>query len=471
MEPKKRWRLLQQLDAETLQGFMRFVSSPYYNSGKAVIALLKEVVALISKEKELEDRKIWAKIYPSEAYNDVRFRKIVSELGKLLRKYLATQQLQQDPVSEPLFTLRHLLDKGLTADTESILALTNERIENQPFRNHDFQYQKYQIEKAAYEVHELENYHMERSNIEAIIGHLDTFYLSEKLRLYCSMLSRTNIVKHDYQLLFIDEIIEHVDREGYFDCVSVRLYYLMLQTFRHQEDETFFRNLVTFAGQHYLQFPKMEMYNVYGQALNCCIIFINKGRLDFLEEYRNLFFSLLEKGLAYSPSTGELSPWRFANTVSVLNRLGLFQISETFIAEQQAFLPAQWASNAVSYNLAQVYFYQKKYDAVLLQLREVEYEDVSYNLGAKAIMLATYFETSEWVALDHLIDSFSTFLKRNQKLTPDRKKNYQNLVKFLKKLLELRFSDRKALQQLIVQVQESPVASKKWLLEKIQESV
>ena len=47
-----------------------------------------------------------------------------------------------------------------------------------------------------------------------------------------------------------------------------------------------------------------------------------------------------------------------------------------------------------------MYRYQNNFDKVLSLLRDVEYEDIGYNLISKAILIITYYELDELDALD-----------------------------------------------------------------------
>ena len=120
--------------------------------------------------------------------------------------------------------------------------------------------------------------------------------------------------------------------------------------------------------------------------------------------------------------------------------------------------------------MAQLYFYQKKHEKVIAQLQEVEYEDVSYNLGSKAMLLATYYETNEMDALYFLFESFRAYLNRHKDIPPQRRENYGNLIKFTKRLTKIMPGDQKAIDKLKTEVSSTKnIASASWLRNKIAE--
>ena len=165
---------------------------------------------------------------------------------------------------------------------------------------------------------------------------------------------------------------------------------------------------------------------------------------------------------------GKLPEWFFKNIAMIGLRLKEYDWIEKFIFDYQHFLPEDVRQNAVTFNLAQLYFYQKKYDKVIEQLRNVEYEDIIYNFNSKTLLIATYFEMEEIDVLYSLMDTFRTFLNRRKDVPEQRRKLYINLIKFTKKLTNISPKNKKALLDLKQEVLETKnVASMNWLLEKI----
>jgi len=145
---------------------------------------------------------------------------------------------------------------------------------------------------------------------------------------------------------------------------------------------------------------------------------------------------------------------------------------EKFIHDFNHKIPELNRDNTVTYTLAQLYFYQKKYDKVIEQLRNVEYDDVSYNLNSKTMLLMTYFETDEYEPLYSLFESFRTYLNRQKELSSDRKALYKNLIKFTKKLTKIMPGDKAEVKRLKEEIAATGnVASLNWIQEKIEELV
>jgi hypothetical protein len=105
---------------------------------------------------------------------------------------------------------------------------------------------------------------------------------------------------------------------------------------------------------------------------------------------------------------------------------------------------------------------------VLKLLRTVEYEDPTYNLNSKIMLMLTFYETQEFESLSSLLSSFDLYLRRKKEISSERKHLYMNLIKYLRALLRIGPGDSKALVKLRQQVNTTDeVVNKEWLLEKI----
>jgi alpha-amylase/alpha-mannosidase (GH57 family) len=115
-------------------------------------------------------------------------------------------------------------------------------------------------------------------------------------------------------------------------------------------------------------------------------------------------------------------------------------------------------------------FTEKQYENVIELLREVEYENVTYALGGKLMLLKTYYELDELTPLDSLLDSFRIYLRRNQLISREIKQQYLNVLRIVKRMAQVAPYDRKAIEKLRNQVDKSnSLADKNWILAKLKE--
>jgi hypothetical protein len=278
------------------------------------------------------------------------------------------------------------------------------------------------------------------------------------------------VADYEYDILFIDEIIKHVEDNRYEEVPQIRMYYLMYQLYTIDNGIDIYMQLKSEIFRNIESFPIGEAHDIINAALNFCISQINRGNESFRSEIFELYNYSLKKELIYI--NNEITPSTFRNIVVIALRLKEFNWAERFIEEYSKKLNLKYRDNIVRLNLSQIKFYKNRYHEVLDLLRSVDYEDITMNLQAKSILLATYYELDEYDPLSSFLNSFKVYLSRKNKLIPkSRLVNYNNLIRFTKKLISTPFTDKEALLKLKKQIEEEPsIASKAWLLEKLAEA-
>lgn len=454
---------------ERLSG-KRFLESPYFNSSKELLTLFLECNKLIDKSKQLNKQFLWKKVAGNKPYNDLRFRKYCSDLSKLMEKFLAQQVFDRDEAQQKIFLLKSLEKKS---KAEKLIHSTIHNSENMmrdhPYRDTSYYLNKYLIQKGFYEAQGFDTNRGVLAIIEEISSNLDFFYFGEKLRMITEVITREKEKSHTYDIGLKEEIPKLIrDKMAFFSqSPQIEIYFQIFEILSNPVEEDSYFRLKTLIGKNSHLFPReVAVGELYAAAQNYCVRKINIGNRKFLGELFDLFKMLINQNLIITDS--EISPWYFKNIIVVALRLGEYSWTENFILKYKDFLPEALRENAVTYNLANLYFYQKRYNEVIQQLQYVEYDDLSYNLNSKAMLIATYFELDELDLLDSHLDTFDTFLKRRKDIGKDRIEIYRLLIKFTRRLTRIIPSDKEALSKLKEEIQNTKgVVNANWLLEKI----
>ena len=471
MYNSKLYTILQHFDKYEQNRCRKYVQSPYFNRSEELIFLFEIFIKDINRAKprSIGREEIWKKLQPKKKYDDVRFRKYCSDLLKLVEGFLAQEFYNNNELEKSAYLMQALIKKKIPELAPTAIRNAHRLINNLKYRDANFYYSNYKIENYYYYLTEFETKRSERSNIEEISENLDIFFLAEKLRIFCADITQRTLAEHEYKLFFTDKILDHLSKFDYEKYPPVALYYQIYLTLTQTDHEEHYFKLKYLLDEYGLIFPPDEAKDVlYMAAQNYCIRKINKGNSRFMGELFSLYEDLLAKEIIIAD--GELSPWYFKNIVVVALRLGKYEWTENFIHTYSKMLPDAFRENALTYNLAQVYFYQKKHEKVIELLREVEYEDVAYNLNSKSLLIATYYETDEFEPLYSLFESFRTYLNRHKDIPDSRRQLYKNLIKYTKKLAGIAPGDGKAIKKLKEEIEiNKNIASANWLKEKIAE--
>ena len=356
MYNSKLYTILEHFDKYEQNRCRKYIQSPYFNRSDELVHLFDSLVSAINGENgvRLDKEYLWEKLQPGKDYDDVRFRKYCSDLLKLIEGYLAQQAYEENPLHQATY-LMEAIGKRKIKKLNSTAIRTSRRLSSQQkYKPSSYYFYQYEVEKHLYQLTDSDLKRARRNNVEEIANNLDRFYIAEKLRYYCLVLMQQFYISEEYEILLIEEIISQIRKYGFDDIPPIAVYYQIYLTLTESSDEKHYFKLIEVLQEHGAQFPPEDAYNIYTYALNYCIGKVNKGQQHFLEEYFRLYQELLDNEIIFID--GELSPWDFKNIIVIALRLGRFKWVEQFIENYKDRLRESYRDNAVTYNLAQVYF-------------------------------------------------------------------------------------------------------------------
>jgi hypothetical protein len=470
LHTNKVWQVLRCLDTAEYRRLMKYLNSPYFIQSKTLGRLCEILLRHIEQGKAGFDRQaVWQKIFPGEPYDDVNFRKACSDLLKQVEGFMAQETIAQDEARQAIDTLDFVVRRKVEPLFNSALREARSEIEKSPYRSLNYYQNAYSVERQYYAMLDFDVKVNVRANLEEISYNLDIFYWIEKLKLYSSVLSQKRTGNYDYKLDFVNEILTYLKQFPIEEVPELAIYYYSFLTLQDEGNVEHYYNLRRFLDKYGTVMPQQEAIELFDSALHYCTGKINKGNRDFLQEYFDLCDDALKSGIFLFK--GELAPWRFNNIVAAALRLGKLDWAENFVENHKGYLSSDTRQNTYTFNLARVFLYQKKYTNVLNLLRDVEYEDIGYNLISKAILIIAYYELDEQEALDSFTESFRVFLNRHKNIPHQRRKSYLNLIKYTRRLTRLAPGDKAAVEKLREEIirEKATTVNHEWLLEKLDE--
>jgi len=469
MFSEKLLSILQTLSKVERNRFRKFLLSPYLNDQPDLI-LLFDIADKALREAtfaQLERQQVWQKLYPNKNYNDTQLRRLSSDLNKMALRFLSAEARKDNPLSEAL-DLQRLLEKpelkkhltGIERDINRLL--TEVSGQSTEFYLAQFNLHNNILNKAAKNLSAI-GY---AEKLPSADFYLDCFYLTQKLNIYVAGLlyqgSRVAEKKVELPIGFW----EHLEQDYFERIPLLSVYRRVVSCLTKPENEEEYRNLLKSLDNQASYLAKDDLRKCYFIAQNYCALKINQGRQEYYREMFDIFKKIINQKILLED--GVLSEGLFKNIVTVGLGVGEFEWIEHFIEEYVAYLPNNTRENAHTFNLAYLYFHQKRYPKVLELLQNVEYNDVVYVLGSKIILIQTYFELNEFLTLESLIDSFRIYLRRNKVISKNLKYEYINYLGFVKKLTALSGSEKKIITKFREKIMATTSPThKKWLLEKI----
>ena len=466
--------LLHTLSRVEMTRLHKFLRSPYFNDQEDVTRLLEVVSPALQKGEaaagQLEKDRVWAVLYPKRRFNDAHLRRLASDLTQLVLQFLVQEARQQDPLTEALELQKVLHKPELRKHLNGVERRIARLLESAPGKSSAHYLAHFQ---THWQVFSRSSKVMVTTDYMEKLGpadqYLEYFYIVQKLKIYIAWLSYRNFRSTEQELLLIHGFWEYLQQERFVHIPLVAVYQQVVACLTEPNEETHFQNLLLNLAERGDQLTREDLRECYHIAQNYCAIKINQGQNEYYREMFAIFRTTIENELFLEEE--RLSEGVYKNIITVSLGVGEYAWAEQFIQQYAQYLPTDIRENARTFNLAYLYFHLKQYPKVIELLRNVEYSDVVYALSAKLILVRTYYETDEVLALESLIDSFRIFLRRNKVISKNQKREYNNFLYIVRRLTSMPVSKNQvALATLRQRVTETSSAMpKKWLLEKIDE--
>ncbi|MEZ5041403.1 MAG: hypothetical protein R2828_16015 [Saprospiraceae bacterium] len=469
MSGKKIISLLQTFSRQDKIRFQKWLQSPFFNEDPQLLALFDQLEPIINGASEVDKKRLWQAVFGKSPYEDIALRRIFSNLLAQAYHFLSIKQYQSHPLRQKIDLLPLLTAPELATHYAGLVRNIEQSLAQGKKEEDDFHYSLYRLTQNTHKSKELTGDLTESCRrLEKADFHFDQYYFIQKLKHYCDALGYRNFISEEVDIKLLPGMMQYLKAQAFFDDLLIKAYYLVTEMLNSPEKETAFFQLKHLLFKKCSALPTSELKTLFIHLYNYCIHKkINIGETGFFSELFEIYQFALANGIIYNEE-GELVPQDYKNIITVGLHVEAFDWVENFIKEQTQDLPTDQRQNALTYNLAKVYFSRKQYEKVITQLQEVEYDDIVYALGSKLMLLKTYYELDEFLALDSLIDSFRIYLRRNKTISTQVKRQYLNILRFVKKMSAIGPYDTHAFKKLYQQAEDcKALADKRWILDKI----
>jgi hypothetical protein len=469
------FKLINKLDAPSLNRFSKFIHSPYFNRNEKIKSLFDIIYNAVRSGNAVESKEeLWIRVGFADTYKDIKFRKLCNDLVERYEKFMVVEQLEKKPLLKSNLLLESIRDFGNELIFEKHVSKANTIFDRIPDHSSDYFLQKYQYDKTLqnlktnYEKKEDIKKYINNEQYQNLSRQLDAFYSIESLRHAIDIITWSKQYKFEIKL-DLAHSIQLIENKQLGDVPAVKIYWLIYRILTDNDSKELYYELKELAAKEIYSFPHNEQAEIFDALFSYCIKWVNKGDKQFHLEYLDIHDWGIREELILK--NGILSPTSFRNYVVIGLRISEFPRVESYIKQNIHLLEASRRENALNFNMARVAFYKKDFEGILSYLRQVNYDDIWYNINSKNYLLAAYYELDEIDALYSSIDSFVNFLRREKSLDNSRKKRHILFTNYLKKLINYSDNKSKLLKLKEQLVEEREIVNKNWLLEKIEELI
>jgi hypothetical protein len=473
--------ILKTFSKEEMKLFGKFVASPFHNSGKNCMPLLKMLSKAHPdfKTGNFSYENIHKKLYPGKKFNKQVTWNLTSAMETMAKEFLKQLALRKNKFTSMELAISEFSSRKLVNNYSQTMGEMEKFLEAGGI---DYEY----FDKKVH----LENY---KSDYCFLIDMLQLkgdstlksceYQILLFLRNTVGGLRDMKILEefHNYRYdvnipfefaknLKLENIVDYANKNKFEYAYLIEIYYhsLMMLLEPHKMNHMYkFRELYE---AHYRKLAKGEQGNMMHWLINYCLynIELDESKLRRIVFELNIF--RLNEGLAFYP--GEL----FSKVVFLQILASALDVNETewalsFIREYTSKLLPDIQDSMSCMAYALLYFHTKDYRKVIENINKVEFIDIRDKLQTRVLSAKSYYELGETEIELNIIDSLKHFIINNASVSEIMRINIHNFLKYLQKLVLIKESvnivEMGMLRNEIEKNKE--VSQKKWLLEKLSE--
>jgi len=461
----KLYEVIDSLENKEIRQLRKFLRSPFFNYSQPIQTLFDTLIHYRKRRKKESDQVvIFNKIYPEEAYNDLKLRGIMSDLLALIEEYWIIATRRSDPVKSKLLISEIYRKRNLEKSYNSTIKKTQQLLQAQDYRNADYYNWLLTIQMEQMKFRSVTQ-RTEDLFLQEISDTNDVLYLIQKLQAACAQLSHQLITRREYDLGLLAPLLSEIGKEKYLKIPAISIYYNCFKFLTEPKEISFFDSFKKILARHRSQFTIEDLAAPYRLATNYCTRKLNEGKTEYYEDSWNLYREGLSEGIL--TVNNQIPRFTFANAVAAALRLEKFAWAENFIKENAHLLEDTFRDQTISFNLARVAYIKNDFSKALELLHQTEYNDLMNNMISKIMLIKIYTELQEFTSLESHMDSFQQFIRRRE-FSNFHRTNILNIIKYLRKIRSMAIYDVHEKEKLKQQIlKEGTLSERDWLLEKL----
>lgn len=457
-------KLYLSLNEEEHRLLKKWVLSPLHVSSRDIRIFFdflysRKVISDVSTKKE----RVFSYIFPNQDYDDNRLRNLLHQALIQLEEFVGYFDTVLGDIETDISICEALSRRKTTSGLRLRISKLEKKMEVSPERSAAFHQQRMRLEEVKYELAGTDK-RMEENNLPGLFSHLSASFAIQTLRYACAAASHKSLSQHEYQIPLLRAILDNVSLPVWKNESALQIYASAFLAVS-EGDKDQLASLIELLPIHRQLFSPKEQQDLLLMAINACIRQINSGNEEFLQKALSLYRLGLSTKILFD--NAQLSRFHYKNIVSIALKSQEYKWTRTFIQDYAAHLDLQFRDSYVSFNLARLHFTSREYRLARQQLRNVEYDDIFFNLGAKMMLLKMAWESDELEEVESSLASFRKFVKRRTDLGYHRDL-YLNFLSFINRMIHLGPNDHEAKVRLKVEVKEATsLAEKQWLIQQL----
>ncbi len=454
-------KILANLSKDELKSFEDFVLSPYFNKKPSAVTLLKELKKYYPefKDESLTKENIYKKLYKGKEFNDGVLRNQMSELYKLLLKFLANEGYNRDEIEFKIKISKELLLRGLSKTFRNYYEDINKDYEKDNLIENEYYYWNRAVLDEQYEDNLLFGGDVRNVPVNSLYGNNLIYFILIKLfkvmhNLHASEVN-TNVY---YDKSILRKFLSFIDTEKTLGSIKeisekdyeiVSMYYYMSKALMDYNDFDSFNKFHQLVEKNYMLFAGAERFSIFVQLSNIAS-HSKVGKKILLEIYK----SMLEKKIYKYGENGYLSHLLFSYIVTNALFRNELDWLEDFIDKYIDELDPLYRSNMLNYSKGHLYFARNEFNKSLEHINKVKVDNFLFKQQTYKLIIENYYELNEIEPLFFALDNFKHYINKGN-LPPEWIVFCNGYIAAIKELVKLKEGKEKSTFKIDKLIKES----------------
>lgn len=412
-------KVLASFTKEELKTFEDFVSSPYFNKKPSVVTLFKELKKFHPgfDDEALTKEKIYEKLYKGKKFNDGVLRNQMSELYKLVLKFIGTEAYNRDNIEFKIKVSRELLLRGLSKTFKSYYDDIKKDFEKENLIENEYYYYNRAVLDEQYEDNIIFTGDSKHIPINNLYGNNLIYFILIKLFKIMHNLHATEVNTNVYydksilreilSLINTEEILNRIKEVSETDYNIVSMYYYMAKALMDYNDNDSFFKFYERVEKNYMLFAGSERYTLF-VLLNNIASHSKEGKKVLLEIYK----SMLEKKIYKYGEMGNLNYMLFSYILTNAIHRKEFDWTEQFIDNYIPEIDPAHQENMMNYSKAHLFFEKNEFDKSLEHINKVKADNFMFKHQSYKLIIQNYYELGEFHQIAFAVDNFRHYIKK-----------------------------------------------------------
>jgi hypothetical protein len=476
MEKTRPVELLKSFSSQELKAFGRFLESPYFNTNEKVCSLYELLKSQhpFASPRLIDRRKIYAALFPGEAFNDQRIRDLSSILLKLLESFLTVQSLKKNPAAEKRLLLKELDGRRM----DSLFETRFREAEKAAGSGNTGAYAQLDnfLLQDIYSEYLHRRFHGRSDKATGV--HEYKKLADSQLRFTLLWMLETITFHHSQHTNFnqpfvlgnyIQPLISLYHASG-MHSVDFEMRLSNLQMLMTGEEEHYFRLKELLLSEPSQDISLVERKNFLTNLTNFCNRKMRQGDENFLSEMITLYDIVVEADELLLLEYGSLSHIFFTNYVIMHLRSGNIEKASGFIEKYGEYIPEEFRDDTLNFSKAHVAYSQKDHRKALQLLSLAKAPNGNKKIEIKFLQLMIFYDRQDFEQAQFTIDALLHQVKGDTYGEAYRR-SATNFVKIYRQLLNLcSNSDKKGAGALLKSIASTgDLSNRFWLKEKAAE--